>query len=92
MASEVEEAGGLNAFVQTIPYNLYAILTLLMVFFLSFTDFDFGPMARAEQNPRGGTDSAPAQPGESPKGRVIDLAAPIVTLIVCAILGMAYVE
>lgn len=91
VASEVEEAGGLNAFVQTIPYNLYAILTLLMVFFLSFTDFDFGPMARAEQELRGGTDSAPAQPGESPKGRVIDLAAPIVTLIVCAILGMAYV-
>lgn len=91
VASEVEEAGGLNAFVQTIPYNLYAILTLLMVFFLSFTDFDFGPMARAEQELRGGTASAPGQPQEGGKGRVIDLAAPIVTLIVCAILGMAYV-
>ncbi len=33
VASEVEEAGGLNAFLRTIPYNLYAILTIVMVFF-----------------------------------------------------------
>lgn len=33
VASEVEEAGGLNAFIRTIPYNLYAILTIVMVFF-----------------------------------------------------------
>ena len=48
VASEVEEAGGLNAFVQTIPYNLYAVLTIVMVFFLSATNFDFGPMKKAE--------------------------------------------
>lgn len=38
VASEVEEAGGLNAFIRTIPYNLYAILTIVMVLFLSVTD------------------------------------------------------
>ncbi|MCM1542774.1 MAG: Na+/H+ antiporter NhaC family protein [Blautia sp.] len=53
VASEVEEAGGLNAFVRTIPYNLYAILTIVMVFFLSATDFDFGSMKKAERGRRG---------------------------------------
>lgn len=91
VASEVEEAGGLNAFVQTIPYNLYAILTLIMVFFLSVTDFDFGPMARAEQDRTVRAACASSEPEERGRGTVIDLAAPILTLIVCAILGMAYV-
>ena len=90
VASEVEEAGGLNAFVRTIPYNLYAILTLVMVFFLSVTDFDFGPMRAAELAGREAPQGAEAE-SVSGKGRVIDLAAPILTLIVCAILGMAYV-
>ncbi len=90
VASEVEEAGGLNAFLQTIPYNLYAILTIAMVFFLSATSFDFGPMKKAEQEPH---IPAEAGAGESaqPKGTVLDLVLPIVTLIVTAILGMAYV-
>ena len=54
VASEVEEAGGLNAFVRTIPYNLYAILTIVMVFFLSVTNFDFGPMKKAGEAAGGG--------------------------------------
>lgn len=135
VASEVEEAGGLNAFLRTIPYNLYAILTIVMVFFLSATDFDFGPMKKAEER-RGesegqkkgaavgqsqgaelqacqgktaetgnhGDGTAKEAQGHGPqaaggKGRptsrkkstVLDLLLPVVTLIVCAILGMAYV-
>lgn len=92
VASEVEEAGGLNAFVQTIPYNLYAILTIAMVLFLSATDFDFGPMKRAEADPQY---PAAAEEGAGdaaqPRGTVLDLVLPILTLIVTAILGMAYV-
>ncbi len=99
VASEVEEAGGLNAFVRTIPYNLYAILTIVMVFFLSVTDFDFGPMEKAEAKgekerseerikERSG---AGGETAGRKKGTVLDLALPVVTLIVCAILGMAYV-
>lgn len=135
VASEVEEAGGLNAFVQTIPYNLYAILTIVMVFFLSVTDFDFGPMKKAEQGRKGVSPTAlearkevktgenlreagtmqqveAAEAGKSGKkfpvadaaketgtgrqstekrGSVPDLVLPVFTLIVCAILGMAYV-
>ncbi len=126
VASEVEEAGGLNAFVRTIPYNLYAILTIVMVFFLSVTNFDFGPMKKAEEAASGEAQKAQLKdrsasskderlsgkeerlPGEqrnlsaaeekpsgkekkAGKGTVLDLAAPVLTLIVCAILGMAYV-
>lgn len=111
VASEVEEAGGLNAFIRTIPYNLYAILTIAMVFFLSVTDLDFGPMKKAEESMRPKESMRPeenirpkesTQPKENirseareavaaKKGRVPDLAVPILTLIVCSILGMAYV-
>ena len=88
VASEVEDAGGLDAFIRTIPYNLYAILTIVMVFFLSVTDFDFGPMRRAQLQE---SKKEEAQDAGSGKGRVPDLVLPILTLIVCAILGMAYV-
>ena len=91
VASEVEEAGGLNAFLQTIPYNLYAILTIAMVLFLSATNFDFGPMKRAEQKLETVSESAGEAQEVETKGTVLDLILPILTLIVTAILGMAYV-
>ena len=91
VASEVEEAGGLNAFVRTIPYNLYAILTIVMVFALCFTDFDFGPMEKAEAGREERRTGAAEETLKRKKGTVLDLALPVVTLIVCAILGMAYV-
>lgn len=90
VASEVEDAGGLGAFMQTIPFNLYALLTIAMVFFLSATDFDFGPMKRAEQEQAAVEEAAPVQETEL-RGTVLDLVLPIVTLIITAILGMAYV-
>lgn len=91
VASEVEEAGGLNAFVRTIPYNLYAILTIVMVFALCFTDFDFGPMEKAEAGREERRPDAAEETLKRKRGTVLDLALPVVTLIVCAILGMAYV-
>ena len=90
VASEVEDAGGLGAFLQTIPFNLYAILTIAMVLFVSATDFDFGPMKKAELEQKAVEEPAGAQ-AAGPKGTVLDLVLPIVTLIVTAILGMAYV-
>ncbi len=91
VASEVEEAGGLNAFIRTIPYNLYAILTIVMVFFLSVTDFDFGPMKKAEEVRFGEPMDEQKEEAAAKKGTVADLVAPLLTLIVCSILGMAYV-
>ncbi|MBQ2626767.1 MAG: Na+/H+ antiporter NhaC family protein [Eubacterium sp.] len=92
VASEVSEKNGFNVFLSTIPYNFYALMTILMVFFISFTNSDFGPMKRAEEKARTRVpeEETGTESGEA-KGRVIDLALPIVVLIVCAILGMAYV-
>ena len=92
VASEVSEKNGFNVFLSTIPYNFYALMTILMVFVISLTGRDFGPMRKAEdeamtQNP--GEQAQSVQ--EDEKGHVVDLVLPIVVLIVCAILGMAYV-
>ncbi|MCR5221859.1 MAG: Na+/H+ antiporter NhaC family protein [Lachnospiraceae bacterium] len=92
VASEVSEKNGFHIFLSTIPYNFYALMTILMVFLISFTGRDFGPMKKAEEealnaSPEEGNGPA----GEQNKGHVIDLVLPIAVLIVCAILGMAYV-
>ena len=67
-------------------------MTILMVFVISFTGRDFGPMKKAEERALkefiGKDESAGS---EDSKGKVIDLVLPILVLIICAILGMAYV-
>ena len=96
VASEVGTDGGLNAFVQTIPYNLYALLTLTMVLFLCVTDFDFGPMKKAVEAAKNQEYGEEEEEKEldgikiSEKGKVFDLLVPVIVLIVCSILGMAY--
>lgn len=93
VASEVSETNGFRTFLATVPYNLYALLTILMVLFVCFTGLDFGKMKKAEERARlnPAQDTASAAAGSAPRGTVIDLVLPIVVLIVCAILGMAYV-
>lgn len=92
---------GMETFIATIPYNLYAILTLIMVVILCVTNIEFGPMATFEEAARLGKDTqAPVESIEadeldrmpiSPKGRVYDLIVPIAALIVFAILAMLYI-
>ena len=92
VASEVSETGGFHIFLSTIPYNLYALLTIVMVLFVCYTGKDFGPMKKAEEEARKTEMKTETQEGKSgTKGRVTDLVLPIAVLIVCAILGMAYV-
>ena len=95
VASEVSEADSFHVFLSTIPYNLYALLTILMVVFVCASGLDFGKMKKAEQRAlQEGSEEAEEETGreqDEGKGRVIDLAAPILVLIVCAVLGMAYV-
>lgn len=91
VASEVSESGGFNAFLSTIPYNLYALLTLIMVCFICFTGKDYGPMKKAEEKALNNEDKEMELVEGNAKGKVYDLVAPILVLIVCAILGMAYV-
>lgn len=85
----------LMAFIQTIPYNLYAILTLIMVIVVSVTHLNYGPMrkfeTRAGKGDMGALDSAGLSDEEiSDKGKVIDLIIPIFGLIIFSIMFMLY--
>lgn len=93
---------GMTAFIQAIPYNLYAILTIIMVIILSVTNLEFGPMAKFEKNARenGILDTSDVNKDSnnelnnmkiSDKGKVSDLVIPIITLIILSILSMLYV-
>ena len=95
----VDGANGLDLFVRAIPYNFYAFLTLTMLVVLAVGNFDFGPMGLHEANARlnGDLFTTAGRPygdgtGEkpNPKGKVIDLVAPILVLIVCCVIGMIY--
>ena len=94
VASEVSDTNGFHAFLSTIPYNLYALLTLVMVLFICITGKDFGKMKKAENNPSFIMESGDKENEKTNTpsgGHVYDLVLPIVILIICAILGMAYV-
>ena len=97
VSTSVENTNGIELFIHTIPYNLYAILTLIMVLFITVTDFDFGPMKTFEDNARKGdlftTRNRVYPQDESPvnkKSKVIDLILPVIILIVLCISGMLY--
>ncbi len=88
---------GFALFLQTIPYNLYAWFTLLMVFAISFTGRDFGLMKKHETAAEGGDlfsgsndyETADTHP-VSDKGKVIDLVLPVVALITFCTIGLVY--
>ena len=99
----VDGANGLTLFIRAIPYNFYALLTVAMMLTLAFGRFDYGPMKLAElsgkldenekrSTGKAGMTGAEDQPNPpvSGKGRVIHLVLPIVTLIVCCVIGMIY--
>ena len=89
VASEVSQTEGFNIFLSTIPYNLYALLTILMVLFISLTGLDFGSMKRAERDAAAkNTTLEESAVQRSAKGRVIDLVLPILALVVCGVLGL----
>ena len=98
VASYVEEGNGLHLFIRAIPFNFYAILTIIMMLFLALTNMDYGPMARHEKNARekgdifSGMRSMADQSVQTgnPKGKVADLIIPIVVLIVSCVVGMIY--
>ncbi|MGN0985834.1 MAG: Na+/H+ antiporter NhaC family protein, partial [Candidatus Enterenecus sp.] len=95
---EGSDINGFTMFLHTIPYNFYALTTLLMVVVVAAAKLDYGPMRLHEANamkgdlfttdarPYGEEDEAPAQA----KGTVIDLVFPVAVLIVSCIIGMVY--
>ncbi len=83
---------GFSLFLHTIPFNLYALLTILMIVLMIALNFDYGSMKKAEiaQNPPLKVlDDAEAS-GKKTKGKVIDLILPIAVLIVTCIAAMLY--
>ena len=89
---------GFALFVQAIPYNFYAILTLIMVFLTAALNIDFGPMKKHEDNAAKGdlytTEERPyanaAEMKFNPNGKVIDLVLPVIILIVFCVIGLIY--
>ena len=98
VAGFAEDDQGLNLFIRAIPFNFYALLTILMMVGISLLKIDYGPMARYERN---AMESGDLFSGKNPydtmeveedvsHGRVMDLVLPIVLLILCCVTGMLY--
>ena len=98
VAGFAEDGQGFNLFLQAIPYNYYALLTIVMMVGMILMKAEFGPMAKYEKNAiekgdlfsgsnpyAGAEDDAPED-----KGRVLDLVLPVVVLIICCVIGMIY--
>lgn len=101
VTSSVPEDSGINGFavfLQTIPYNLYAILTLVMVLLVTVLRVDFGPMKKHEMNAiAGDLFTTPGRPYEgneeeviNEKAHVLDLILPVAVLIASCIVTMVY--
>ena len=101
VTSSVPAGSGINGFtmfLRTIPYNYYAVMTVVMSLFLIFTGAEFGPMKLNEDNAKNGdlftTADRPygddVDDGNDTNGHVIDLIAPVLVLIAACIFGMVY--
>lgn len=94
----VKGEDGFSIFIRAIPYNYYAILTIIMMVTLVLAKEDYGPMKAHEKNAiEGDLFTTGDRPFENTsenaiynKGNVIDLVFPILSLIVCCVIGMIY--
>ena len=90
---------GFMVFVQAIPFNYYALLTICMLFTLAILKFDFGPMRKYEQMAMengdiyGGTGDLyadVAKPVDNPHGKVMDMVLPVIVLVIGCVVGLLY--
>lgn len=94
----VEGEDGFSIFIRAIPYNFYAILTIVMMVGMVLMKTEFGKMKVHEQNAqKGDLYTTQGRPYEnvkeekiSTKGGVMDLLIPIIALIICCVIGMIY--
>lgn len=89
VTSSVDGVNGLDLFIRAIPYNYYALLTIAMMFIMTISKFDFGPMKEAEAIMENKLDDEEIVEKEK-NGRVIDLVLPIIILIISCVIGMIY--
>lgn len=100
VATYIQDAGagnGMTTFIKIIPYNLYAILTIVMVIIICLSKVNFGPMARFEKNAiehgdlfSGKETIVTEDTVDKKKGKVMDLVIPILSLMVFTVLAMVY--
>ncbi len=92
---------GISLFIKAIPFNFYALLTIVMMLVLALTKFDYGPMKAHEKNAveKGDLftsgaeeflDSVTEDKNANPKGKVIDLVFPVAFLVFACVIGMIY--
>ena len=95
----VEGEDGFSIFIRAIPYNFYAILTIVMMIAMVMMKVEYGPMKLHEDNAKKGdiytTPDRPYANAEEEtvdncKGKVMDLLIPIISLIICCVIGMIY--
>ena len=94
----VDGYDGLDLFIRAIPYNFYALLTLVMIITMAVLRFDYGSMKKNEENAENGdlfsTEDHTFEDAEkvttAGRGKVIDLILPVIVLIICCIGGMVY--
>ena len=95
----VEGEDGFSIFIRAIPYNFYAILTILMMIAMVVMKVEYGPMKVHEDNAKkGDIYTTPDRPYanteeeavDNCKGKVMDLLIPIISLIICCVIGMIY--
>jgi len=98
VSSYAEEGKGLELFISAIPYNFYAILTLVFIVAITLIGFDYGKMRMYEyQFEKTGkpvdavTETSAELEAPNPKGIVLDLIFPVIALIVCSVLALLYV-
>ena len=91
-----EGTNGLMLFINAIPYNYYALLTIIMMVSMTIMKIEYGPMALHEMNAKNGDIftvapvTADSDDKIEGKGAVVDLVFPIVSLIISCVIGMIY--
>lgn len=85
----VEGENGLSLFIRAIPYNFYALFTIVMMIALTLMKFDYGTMAKFE-NATTIVEETAEKESHSEKGIVLDLVFPIIVLIISCVIGMIY--
>ena len=97
VAAFAEDGQGLNLFIHAIPYNFYALLTIVMMVGLVVLRADYGPMRKFEDNAVKGDIFSGKNPyasmdeeTDTSHGRVMDLVLPILFLVTACIIGMIY--
>ena len=89
---------GFQIFLRAIPYNYYAVLTMVFIIMMTALNIDYGPMKKHEDNAAKGdlytTPERPYADAEemkfNPNGKVIDLILPVIILIICCVGGLIY--